>query len=366
MKDSLIRISSVWALGVLIALLAVWGITAVTLSSRAEQVFDRDLGRVVFRPESVRQYRSEGWATTRYGRYGVPGIPDVTRMPGASVMIWGDSHVEAQEVCDPDKMAVVANAIWRERQAAKPLCFLSWGESGAAFANHFFDIPRYEKVLGDISRHYIVMSFTRRAFPNDTRSASSLFSEKGGVYEIVEKPLRPPSARTVVWRERLTRAGLHVMFELYAKASLASLSRLRFAVGPVRKTAPERDMPPFDAAYAEQGFAWILRELKRQTSRPVSVVYIPEVPKIVAGRIVVDSRELDPEEASRFEVFKKVCLAQGITLIDLTERFCEVARRGAAFPRGFANTRPSEGHLNALGHRLVAEAIVADIEATAP
>jgi hypothetical protein len=360
------KIVFLWITGGVLSVLALWGITAVTVNSRAEQVFDAELGRVVFRPTSVRQYRTEGWATTHYGRYGIPGIPDGTRLPGQKVMIWGDSHVEAQEVEDNQKTAVVANNLWFLRHASNTVSFISWGESGACFANHCFDIPRYERVFPGPAKHYIVMSFTRRAFPNDLRSASALFLEEGGNYKIVEKPVNPPSARSVAWRQRVTRARLHVFFKLYEKLSISTITQLRFKVGPVPRVALERELPPFDLAYTTRGFTWIMRELKQKTSTPISVVYIPEVPKIVTGRIVFDPHELDAEEASRKDVFRSVCQSEGIGFIDLTETFCDVVRKSHAFPRGFGNTRPSEGHLNALGNQLVAEAVIADVEASLP
>lgn len=360
------KILILWTAGGLIAVLLLWGITAVTLNSRVEQVFDSELGRVVSRPMSVRQYRTEGWATTHYGRYGIPGISDVRRTPGQKVMIWGDSHVEAQEVEDSQKTAVVANNLGLLQHVSNTVSFISWGESGACFANHCFDIPRYERVFPYLTKHYIVMSFTRRAFPNDQRSSSALFLEKDGNYQIIEKPVKLPSARSVAWRQRLTRAGLHVFFDLYKKFSLSMIAQLRFRVGPVPRVVSDRDLPPFDMEYTKRGFTWILKEIKLKTSSQVSVVYIPEVPKIVGGRIVYDPHELDSEEVSRKDVFRNVCQSEGIGFIDLADSFCDVARKDNVFPRGFRNTRPSEGHLNALGHRLVAEAIVEDVGASLP
>jgi hypothetical protein len=355
-----------WLAGAVYAVFLLWGVTSVCVDSRAEQVYDAELGRVIFAPGSVRQYRKEGWATTRYGKYGFPGITDVTRLAGPKVMIWGDSHVEAQEVADADKMATVASALWRDRHPERPTAFMSWGESGANLANHCFDIPRYEKVFPNLSRHYIVMSFTRRAFPNDQRATSAFYVEKQGEYSIVEKPTPPPSAKTVALRQALCRWRLNVFFAVYSKLSLSSLSSLRFRLGPVSAPPASPDMPAFDEAYAKAGFAWILGELKHRTTRPVTIVYIPESPRIVSGSIVEDLSSLDPDEAARLAVLRDACRASGVGLIDLSEAFCRAARGAAQFPRGFSNTRPSEGHLNALGHRLVAEAIVADVEASRP
>lgn len=134
MMNARTKIIYTWCSGMGIAVGVLWIVTSICMDSRPEQIFDSSLGRVIFKPGSARQCRKEGWATTRYGRFGFPGIPDVTKLIGPKIMIWGDSHVEAQEVADADKMATVANKLWGERHPDQPMCFLSWGESGANFA----------------------------------------------------------------------------------------------------------------------------------------------------------------------------------------------------------------------------------------
>jgi hypothetical protein len=347
-------------LGVGAALALLWVVTGVTLSSRSEQVYDEALGRITNVPGSKVEFRKEGWATSHYGKHGVVGFDDITAVPGPKVMLWGDSHVEALEVPDSEKTAAQVNRLWRERHPDGVPTAFSWGESGANLANHYFDIPRYEKVISGIERHYIVMSFTRRAFPNDPRSTTARFVERDGAYSLVEEPQAPPGAATRKLRHRLLALrgqGVYWLFGTVTNPPL--LSRLRFGLGPVRQAAPRRELPAFDEAYTRRSFTWLLTRLKGQTAKPITIAYIPEIPCIVAGSI---SQELDTEEAERRAVLESVCREVGIGFINLEADFrCGFEATGR-FPRGFNNGQPGVGHLNGYGHRLLAEAIVRDLE----
>ena len=55
--------------------------------------------------------------------------------------------------------------------------------------------------------------------------------------------------------------------------------------------------------------------------------------------------------------FARECRRNGIGFIDMTQDFCNYYRETGNFPRGFHNSRPSEGHFKLAGHRLIAKAI---------
>ena len=57
-----------------------------------------------------------------------------------------------------------------------------------------------------------------------------------------------------------------------------------------------------------------------------------------------------------------MCEKHGIDVIDTGFRFQKLYETEGQLPYGFANTAPGEGHLNALGHRILAEEIIAYLE----
>ena len=58
-----------------------------------------------------------------------------------------------------------------------------------------------------------------------------------------------------------------------------------------------------------------------------------------------------------FETFKNACTVNNIGLLDMRPIFVEHYAQHKEIPYGFANTKPGNGHLNELGHRLIAEAV---------
>lgn len=55
--------------------------------------------------------------------------------------------------------------------------------------------------------------------------------------------------------------------------------------------------------------------------------------------------------------FTRACAAADVTFIDMTDVFLEAYSEDFTLPHGFANTPAGTGHLNAEGHRMVAEAL---------
>ena len=55
--------------------------------------------------------------------------------------------------------------------------------------------------------------------------------------------------------------------------------------------------------------------------------------------------------------FSEACEAAGVLFVDMSERFLQAYEAEHILPHGFANTAMGQGHLNADGHRLVAEAL---------
>lgn len=66
-------------------------------------------------------------------------------------------------------------------------------------------------------------------------------------------------------------------------------------------------------------------------------------------------------QAQCLEAFGRACAAADVTFIDMTDVFLEAYAEDFTLPHGFANTPAGTGHLNAEGHRMVAEALYSAI-----
>ena len=128
----------------------------------------------------------------------------------------------------------------------------------------------------------------------------------------------------------------------------------RYRIQPPRK---QREVTRTDRQTEELSYnkleAWefILGELRKQSAKPIAFLYCPYRPAILKGKVSFEDPQRDKV------IFARICQRHNITFIDLTENFHDFFLKTMKFPRGFANTFPGRGHLNARGHRIVAEAI---------
>ena len=71
-------------------------------------------------------------------------------------------------------------------------------------------------------------------------------------------------------------------------------------------------------------------------------------------------------EDKLFNAFEKACVENNIHVLDMRPVFAQYYEEHKEIPYGFANTKPGNGHLNKLGHRLVAETLITYIEEVMP
>ena len=63
-----------------------------------------------------------------------------------------------------------------------------------------------------------------------------------------------------------------------------------------------------------------------------------------------------------WDVFKEACLSNGIDVIDSGEDILKMYEEDQRVPYGFANTTMGTGHLNAIGHEMLADEIIEYLE----
>lgn len=61
------------------------------------------------------------------------------------------------------------------------------------------------------------------------------------------------------------------------------------------------------------------------------------------------------DDSTAVDIFKKVCEANGIGVVDVVDSFIENYYENRELPYGFANTTIGSGHLNETGHRIIAD-----------
>lgn len=123
-----------------------------------------------------------------------------------------------------------------------------------------------------------------------------------------------------------------------------------------RNTSIESDTNTNSIAWADENlFSDALYLIRSQYDGPIVFVYHPNIEIQNDGTIrIVRSQTID--------VFKEVCENTGIDLIDTGDAFLEHYNKYHELPYGFANTTPGSGHLNEVGHQIMADVIIDYLE----
>jgi len=304
---------------------------------------NKDLGLHLPTPGLSVRWRSEGWGSTKFGKYGIANIDDLKEIDDNIIGIWGDSYIEALHVDDSIK---VAQQLTRMLKMKNNFIAVGIGQSGYAIADYYYLIPQYEK-LANFKQHFIVFTNFNDLLPDEYQ----FFSIPN--YKLIHKPRKYEyiTIRNFVNKRRLNLP--YIIARKLFKDDKNRMRKLRFRVGQVSSTMgnnkTQNHIDKIDA------FNFILQNIKEITDIPISFIYAPNIPKISENKII-DTLSTDNKENIQF--FSAACQRNGFQFIDISESFREYFyNSGHKMPNGFNNTFPGHGHWNKHGHSLVAKSI---------
>jgi hypothetical protein len=333
-----------WLAGAVLSVIAIWAICLYTVDDPVPYVWDAEVGRTVNAPGTYLS-ANEGYAWTTFGRYGLAGLPDASQTVRAAggnwVAVWGDSHVEAMQVDDDEKMAIVSNHLWAQHNDM-PVAFVGIGMAGWTLADIYYNIPTYERILGEPRLHIIVLSETADLVP-DRFEREAMFVSKPA-FGFQPSHWRPAHSSL---KQRMCDLRLGFAWELLRESSDFSL---RWRPGPI--SGDSQPSIVADEFVDPAAVDFLLDSLQSQTACPLGFIVLSRAPGMTNGELKV------------MESFKKgnlvlneACERRGMPYATMLESFVHFARTEKKFPRSFL-TRYRGGHLNQYGHRLVAEKII--------
>ncbi|MCA9226748.1 MAG: hypothetical protein KDA47_14095 [Planctomycetales bacterium] len=332
-----------WWVGLPVALVVVGVIGAFSKSSVPVFQWKEHAGVFQYHPQFEFRERLEGTGETRFSPLGFSGRVDDPQPDLAKIVIWGDSLVEALQVDDASKMQNLLTR--RAKSSGNDSPFQE--AVGLGFgATHGLDwlilMQRFSPRLGNVQAHVVLL-----------HDISDLDSNSETLFYLSPEQWRQSQTqRDWPWRARLANVEAGGLYYLMVQANSGQFGNaLRFRPGPVAPSAVdgERAFPPADWAHRR----WLLSQMTKSLSAPLILVWVPESPRLVHGKIEFEDRRFP----GQLERLRRMCDELEIQFVDMQPVFDEHCRTHRELPRGFPNTFPGEGHLNEVGHRLVADRI---------
>jgi len=275
------------------------------------------------------RWRSEGYANTQIGPHGMPGKvvigeanPAVTRMA-----LWGDSQAEG--VCVPDDEKLFAQL---ERLSDGSLDVLPFARSGDDAADWVKQIPLVDRELA-IDMHLILVAEVVDLLISDATTPESDDSNR---------------------LAKLPAFLIQSSRNLISDSTTGSMRRLRFSVGPV-SVGPVETVRTSAAKTTTVNWRSSIRQLRESTDKPIWILYAPPSPQVAFGKV-----NFDDDAADQFSEIQRIASDMDLKVINVHKDLCESARAGR-WPHGFHNGQIGNGHLNAAGYAVIAEAFVDQI-----
>jgi hypothetical protein len=282
----------------------------------------------------IRNFR-EGLASAHFLANGLrlTGNQQIAGAP--SVLIVGDSHVEAFQVSDEQTMGAVLER--RLRSQGKQWNVLQYGWSGADGPDYAYAAPLLLERFPS-TRIFLVMN--EGDFGSATTDTTRLVEKPNG--EVVAEGVQPGSVRgrTPSYGGRIARklkeSGL-----IYASGLRFTLD-VRPELAVHQANAQEGDL--LARATSDKVMDLIVTSLKQGYGDKLYILYTPSQP------FSADTPEEPQEHALLAE-----CKAKGMECRSLRERMVKELVVNHKLVRGFPDLAPGVGHLNSRGHELVAD-----------
>ncbi|WP_285905638.1 hypothetical protein [Pseudodesulfovibrio pelocollis] len=291
------------------------------------------------------RWRSEGWGDTRVGKYGLTAGEDVlAESPTPKFILWGDSMVEALQVPDREKTTFVFNRI----SGGNPMYGISWGRGGRSVADYYFAMPHYQHVVANVRANVVLLSGLDDVTP---------MKDSGKHARFLCDPLRFDQATEVgpTWAGRVIGPWIRALHLEPVYSLYDGLRRHKFRFAP--STATQALAQPGTVSTdcdLEQAWRYLVSQMQQQSRVGLAFVYCPpDSPVIRDGRVVLETGPVPDVER-----FRAICEESGAGFIDMTPQFNAFYEQTGRFPRGFFNSPPGSGHLNADGQRMIAEALL--------
>lgn len=241
----------------------------------------------------------------------------------AEVLCVGSSQTEAQHINWDENYVYLLNQLEPDSKA------YNLGVSAQRFAGSFFRISAVKEYFPACR----AIIFEINAMPTE--------DELQRMKDDMEKGAIP--ARDLSWKRG--NLALRIIGQI-------PLCRLLWSqYDHSRKVAAVREPDKAGDSYRKLAGEVLALGKKQAGNTPLILFYLPRLKIEQDGSLAVVA------DGGEREAMYLACQKQGITFVDMGETFLEHYAAERVLPYGFVNSKVGTGHLNAYGHRMIAETL---------
>lgn len=278
----------------------------------------------IWEPNRFYSRGTEGFALGKTNNEGFVNSIDYTKGMEIDVLIMGSSHMEAFQVSQSESVTGRLNALLEDKTA------YNIGVSGHDFLTCCCNL---EAALEEYGPSCCVVIET----PSITFTSEQLNSVLSGT--LPELPDHSDGVIGFLSRNPFLRLMYHQFDGFLGQAADDNEETMS-------NTQPQS---ADNNSEALNNVLSMLSESAIQRETGIIIVYHPTT------QINSDGSLLLPSEEKERETFANLCEKNGITFLDMTERFKYEYDVNHILPYGFSNSSVGSGHLNKYGHELIAD-----------
>lgn len=288
--------------------------------------YTNETGATEYKWESNRFFRkgTEGFAFGRTNNDGFNNLGDYSSGDALDILLMGSSHMEGMNVKPEENTAAVLNRLFAGEKYTYNI-----GTSGHTL---MYCLKHLDRALDTYAPgSYVVIETRTLDFTSQELEALAdgtlpdIPSHTGGLVELMQR-----------------MPYLRLLYTKYVKDS------------GDEGAGPAADRPQADTAEKAALLNSVLsRAADSCQSQGVQLIIVYD-PVICADETGAGYTETDPADLA---AMKAACRENDIRFLDLTDSYLAGFNQQHRLPYGFANTRPGNGHMNAWGHKLFAQAV---------
>ncbi|MFC5704403.1 SGNH/GDSL hydrolase family protein [Cohnella faecalis] len=281
---------------------------------------DPILGRIL--SKGIRISGEEGYSITKFNSLGMRNVELHQKNGNMRYLVLGDSYTEGLQVSDKQLFSSLLD------NKSKTIDVINAGRSGASPATYIQLASYYKK---EIDPDFTIIQLNQDDFYGDAFNKNSDFyvEKYQGQYRALKNE---HLSRSNIIAEKIPQLNFISEISVVRKAFI-NLQNL------IQSSPPKDKIQTFD----HEAASWMLEQMK-QSYTNVVVLYIPTIDYYHYEN---DNSLEDYLETKSSEI--------GLDFINMRLPFIESFQKTQQPAHGFNNTVPGTGHINKIGHKLIAD-----------